>query len=430
MEKNIPKVLNAWVLYDWANSVYSLVITATLFPIYYNTIAQQAGVGAEVLGLSLQAVYSFSISISFILVIILSPILSSIADAMGNKKLFLRIFSTVGSVSCIALYFFQSPESIYWGLLCSILASLGFWGSLVFYNSYLPDIATEDRHDDLSAKGYSLGYLGGTVLLIICLALVFLHDKIHLSEPEAYRICFVLVGLWWISFAQYTLTVLPKGLKNEDEVIDKDIIKESFKELYIVQKELFNNANIKNFLLGFFFYSVGVQTIFYLAIPFGTHDLKIPAIRLILTVLGMQILAIIGAVFYAKLSDKKGNKFALQAAIVLWMVACVFGFFIRPEDSNAQIYFYILAGMVSLVMGGIQSLSRSTYSKLLPETTDTTIYFSFFDVLEKIAIVVGTSTIGVLIEQYGEMRYGVLSMAFFFLLGFFCISRFQKKSKE
>ncbi|MFV0530157.1 MAG: MFS transporter [Flavobacteriales bacterium] len=423
IQKNNRKVMNAWAFYDWANSVYSLVITTTVFPLYYAGVLEETGI--KLFGLSHEAVYSFSIGFSFLLVVILSPILSAVADVIGNKKLFLKLFCTLGSLSCAGLFFFQSPETAYIGLVCSIFASVGFWGSLVFYNSYLPDIATEEYHDALSAKGFSLGYIGSAILLIICLFIILKHSLLGLEEGLATRICFLLVAVWWFGFAQYTIINLPKGNKNHQK-IKKNIIKNSFKELLKVQKELFKDQSLKNFLLGFFCYSVGVQTIFYLAVPFGKNDLKIESEILIGVVLIMQIVAIGGAMLYSKLSEKKGNKFALQVAISVWFLVCILGYSINPDYDHAHYIFYVMAGLVALVMGGIQSLSRSTYAKLIPNTQDTTTYFSFFDVFEKIAIILGTFLIGLTIEQFGNMRIGVLSMALFFALGMSFIKKFKK----
>ncbi|APD05945.1 putative MFS-type transporter YxiO [Flavobacteriaceae bacterium UJ101] len=423
IQKNDPKTMNAWAFYDWANSVYSLVITTTIFPLYYVSVLE--GTGIKLLGLSHEAIYSFSIGFSFLLVVILSPILSAIADVIGNKKMFLKIFCTLGSLSCAGLFFFTSAETAYIGLLCSIFASVGFWGSLVFYNSYLPDIATEEHHDSLSAKGFSLGYIGSALLLVICLAIIMMHSSLGLEESFATRICFLLVAVWWFGFAQYTIMNLPKGNANGKKE-KNNIIQNSYKELIKVRKELFKDPSLKNFLLGFFCYSVGVQTIFYLAVPFGKNDLKIEAETLIIIVLVMQIVAIGGATLYSKLSEKKGNKFALQVAIGVWFLVCILGYSINPEYKNAEYIFYLMAALVALVMGGIQSLSRSTYSKLIPNTNDTTTYFSFFDVLEKIAIILGTFLIGLMIEQFGNMRLGVLSMALFFMLGMYFIRNFKK----
>ncbi len=423
VQKNNRKTMNAWAFYDWANSVYSLVITTTIFPLYYASVLE--GTGIKLWGISHEAIYSFSIGFSFLLVVILSPILSAVADIIGNKKMFLKIFCTLGALNCVGLFFFTSPETLYIGLICSILASVGFWGSLVFYNSYLPDIATEEHHDALSAKGFSLGYIGSAILLIICLTVIVMHDSLGIQESFATRLSFLLVGIWWFGFAQYTIINLPKGNKNSNKE-KKNIIQNSFKELFKVKKELFEGRNLKNFLLGFFCYSVGVQTIFYLAVPFGKNDLKIDAEILIAIVLFMQIIAILGATLYSKLSERKGNKFALQVAIGVWFLVCILGYSIDPDYEYANYIFYVMAGLVALVMGGIQSLSRSTYAKLVPNTEDTTTYFSFFDVFEKIAIILGTFLIGLMIEQFGNMRLGVLSMALFFAMGMYFIRKFKK----
>ena len=395
------------------------------------------------------AIYGYSLTISFLIVVLISPVLSSLADTIGNKKSFLQFFCYLGATSCMGLAMFTGMHNVFLGLLFSITASVGFWGSLVFYNSFLPDIATRDKQDALSAKGYVYGYLGSVVLVIICLVLIQVFAK-NPEEAKLYtRISFLLTGAWWFGFAQYTFKhlpqfgnvkeQLPKDLvllnyknifqKHEQqggvwEVLKtnisfyKDIVKESFRELFKVGRTLFADRNLKFFLSSFFFYSVGMQTIFLMATLFGKSEINLPQDKLIMTLLLIQIEAIIGALFFSWLSRKIGNKNVISIAIILWIVACLSAYFLNKENPNVQNQFYVIAGIIGLVMGGLQAMSRSTYSKLLPEDSmDNTTFFSFYDVLEKIAIILGTFIFATIIEKYHNMRFSALSMSAFFFVG-------------
>lgn len=487
--KNNPKIMKAWAVYDWANSVYSLVITSTIFPIYYSilTTAYEKKEYVEetnswinvpvrhmikIFGKEYQpdAVYGYSLTISFFIVVLLSPFLSSLADTIGNKKSFLQFFCYLGATSCMGLAMFTGMHNVFLGLLFSITASVGFWGSLVFYNSFLPDIATRDKQDALSAKGYVYGYIGSVVLVIICLVLIQVFAKGAAQQLLFTRISFLLTGAWWFGFSQYTFKhlpqfgdvkeKLPKDLvllnyknifkKHEEqggffEVLKdnisfyKDIAKESFRELFKVGKDLFKDRNLKFFLSSFFFYSVGMQTIFLMATLFGKSEINLPQDKLIGTLLVIQIEAIIGAVIFSRLSKKIGNKNVITIAIVLWIVACIWAFFLNKENPTVEYQFYGVAAVVGLVMGGLQAMSRSTYSKLLPEDSmENTTFFSFYDVLEKLAIIIGTFVFALFIDKYDTlieifakidialpsasgMRFAAFSMALFFFVGLILI---------
>ncbi len=474
--KNNPKIMKAWAAYDWANSVYSLVITSTIFPIYYAilTTVTEKKVFVEETGESIMvpvrnqimvfgesyhpdAIYGYSLTISFFIVVLLSPFLSSLADTIGNKKSFLQFFCYLGATSCMGLAMFTGMNNVFLGLLFSITASVGFWGSLVFYNSFLPDIATRDKQDALSARGYVYGYIGSVVLVIICLILIQVLAK-DAEQAKLYtRISFLLTGAWWFGFAQYTFRHLPQFgmvkdqlpkdlvLLNYKNIFKKheeqggfgevlkdnvsfyvDVAKESFNELFKVGRTLFKDANLKYFLSSFFFYSVGMQTIFLMATLFGKSEINLEQGKLIATLLIIQIEAIIGAIIFSRLSRRIGNKNVISIAIVLWMVACLSAYFLNKENPYVEYQFYGVAAIVGLVMGGLQAMSRSTYSKLLPEeSNDNTTYFSFYDVLEKLAIILGTFIFATLIDRFDNMRYAALSMTLFFAVGLILI-RFMK----
>jgi UMF1 family MFS transporter len=418
MQTASKKVINGWAMYDWANSVYNLVITSTIFPAYYvavtsdnneNTTDTVTIFGKTFINTSL---YNYALAIAFIIVAILSPLLSSIADFKGNKKQFLFFFCTMGSLACSGLYFFDNSNLVY-GLACVIVACVGFWGSLVFYNSYLPEIAAPEDQDRVSAKGFMMGYLGSIILQIICFILVLIPEKFGITTSKASQISFLLVGIWWWGFAQLALIRLPKGNPSASKQ-KNNLILGGYKELNKVWQQIKKLPVLKRFLLGFFFYNMGVQTVMLAATLYGKSELQIPTTNLIVSILLIQFVAIPGAYLISKLSDKVGNFKALMFCVVFWMLLCVGGFLL-PVGGTYQ--FYILALLVGFVMGGIQSLSRSTYSKILPQTKDTTSFFSFYDVTEKIAIVIGMFSYARINDITGSQRNSVLALILFFAIG-------------
>ena len=430
MQTASKKVINGWAMYDWANSVYNLFITSTIFPAYYvavtsdnneNTTDTVTVFGKTFINTSL---YNYALAIAFIIVAILSPLLSSIADYKGNKKRFLFFFCTMGSIACSGLYFFDHSNLVY-GLACVIIACVGFWGSLVFYNSYLPEIAAPEDQDRVSAKGFIMGYLGSIILQIICFVLVLIPEKFGITTGKASQISFLLVGIWWWGFAQLALIRLPKGNRSESKE-KSSLILGGYKELNKVWQQIKKLPVLKRYLLSFFFYNMGVQTVMLAATLYGKSELQIPTTNLIVSILLIQFVAIPGAYLISKLSDKVGNFKALMFCVVFWMLLCVGGFLL-PVGGTYQ--FYILALLVGFVMGGIQSLSRSTYSKILPQTKDTTSFFSFYDVTEKIAIVIGMFSYAKINDITGSQRNSVLALILFFTIGLLILILANQKNK-
>jgi UMF1 family MFS transporter len=425
LQKGDQKLINSWAFYDWANSVYSLVIATAVFPLYYSAITKDEIV--TFLWMEWEhpdTLYSYALSFSFLVVAFISPILSGIADYTGSKKKFMRFFCALGSISVMSLYFFDSVETVWVGIVFTIFASIGFWASLVFYNAYLPEIAHPEQQDSASAKGFIFGYIGSVILLIINLILIQMPETFGLTSETASRISFVMVGLWWLGFAQITFRKLPNNVFHKKP--EKDYIWKGFRELKIVAKEMMKSPTLKRFLISFFLLSVGVQTIILLATIFGSTELGLKAIDLIITVLLIQIVAIAGAYVFSKISKKKGNILALKITIFIWMIVCFCAFLLHKELPNVAIYFYSLGAVLGLVLGAIQSLARSTYSKLLPETQDHATYFSFYDVTEKIAIVLGTLVYGLLFAITDSMQWSVLCLALFFLASFIVLSTMKK----
>jgi len=445
MEKGNKKIIRGWVMYDWANSVYNLVISSAIFPIFYdsqtkhayaaskgyldgdglvdvNMIKENETVLVNFFGseLSSSVLYSFVLSASFLVVSFLSPLLSGVADYTGSKKKFLKFFCYMGSFSCMSLFAFD-PSRLELGMLSVFLASIGYWNSLVFYNAFLPEIAEVEDHDKISARGFSMGYIGSMTLLVICLAIIMGIGK------EYTRWSFVLVGLWWIGFSQFTYRALPNNVYNKKP--ESGYIWRGFKELLLVFKEFKKTRRLKRYLFAFFFFNTGVQTVMLMATIFANKEIAWPegsgSSGLIIAILLIQILGALGAFIMSRVSSKIGNIRTLFISVSIWIVICMGAFFIKTP-----VEFYILASSVGLVMGGVQAIARSTYSKFLPETTDHASYFSFFDVTEKIGIVLGTLFFGLMEFWTGSIRYSVASVAFFFVFGLIFLMFVPKNEKE
>lgn len=414
MQTASKKVVNGWAMYDWANSVYNLVITTTFFPAYYAAVTKPQNEGFEkgvnFLGRNFvnTELKDYVLAFGFLVIAALSPILSSIADYKGNKKNFMRFFCYMGAISCSLMYFFEA-STVTMGLFAFMFAGIGFYGSQVFYNSYLPDIAAIDDRDRISAKGYTYGYIGSVLMQMVGFALVMLMK----DKGEALKITFLLVGLWWVGFAQITFNRLPMASASERKS-RKNVLTNGFHELKLVWNQMVHLPVLKRFLAAFFFYSMGVQTVMLVAIDFGIKELKLADDKLIITAVLIQLVAIAGAIGMSRLSEKLGNIKVLLLTVLLWIGVCITGYFITTEY-----HFYVLAALVGLVMGGIQSLSRSTYAKLMPETKDTASFFSFYDVTEKIAIVIGLFSFGFIEGFTGSMRNSIIALIIFFVIGLF-----------
>ncbi|MCK0124701.1 MFS transporter [Gelidibacter sp. F2691] len=454
LQKGSKKLLNAWAFYDWANSVYTLTIASSIFPIFYSALFMSEVKKVTAFGFEFKstALITFVTAFTFLVVALISPILSGIADYVGNKMSFMKFFCYVGGIGCIGLYWF-SLEHIHISLLFYFMGLIGYWGSLVFYNSYLPDIAFPEQQDQVSAKGFSMGYIGSVILLLFNLAMVMKPEFFGFSiavSPEilangteseialatesakgaasmnAMKVAFITVGVWWILFSQYTFYVLPKGVSSGSKVT-KSVVFNGFKELLLVWKDLTENLRLKRYLLAFFVFSMAVQTIMLVAVYFGEEEIawadsNEKTMGLIISILIIQLVAVLGATLTSKASSKFGNIQTLIVVNVIWMALCFYAYFmITPND------FYLAAAFVGFVMGGIQSLARSTYSKFLPETKDTTSYFSFFDVAEKIGIVIGMVIFATIDQITGSMRNAILFLFVFFLIGIALLFRVPRK---
>lgn len=432
IKKDDKSTIKAWAFYDWANSVFPLVITSAIFPNYYDAVTATKDETGNIIGhvvtffdveFQNQNIYSFVYAFALSIVVIITPLLSGIADYLGNKKRFLQFFCYLGSVSCMCLFFF-SKERLELSFIPFVTATVGFWGSLVYYNSYLPEIASLDNQDKVSAKGFALGYFGSSLLLILCLISIMV-----LHVPAKYS--FLLVGLWWMGFAQITFKKLP-GKSHDNAISNKGgVLNKGFKELRQVTVQIVKLKGLKRFLYSYFFYNMGVQTVMVVAVLFARNEVEWPdekskTTSLIISILIIQFVGIAGSFIFSKLSALFGNIKALMFAILIWIFICAFTYFVVYQPSH----FYIVAFLVGFVMGGIQALSRSTYSKFLPDTEDNTSFFSFYDVMEKLGMIFGTVSFGVISESVGGMRPAVLVLIAYFVLGFLILLFMPKDIKK
>lgn len=435
MQTASKKVVTGWAMYDWANSVYNLVITSTIFPAYFEAVTGDGNeattsdtvhfLGRDFVNTSL---YNYALAFAMLLVAFLSPLLSSIADFRGNKKQFMNFFLTMGSFACAAMFFF-TKDNLAIGITSMIVACVGFWGSLVYYNSYLPEIAAPEDRDRISAKGFAYGYVGSVILQVICFVFVMKPELFGIDKEHStiqYRLCFLLVGIWWWGFGQFSLSRLPKSVPAGSGE-QKHLLTNGYRELRKVFGQLTHLPLLKRFLSAFFFYNMGVQTVMLAATLYGKSELQIPTENLIIAILIIQLIAIPGAYAISKLSSLTGNMKALMICVAIWIGACIAGYYI-PKKGIME--FYILATLVGFVMGGIQSLSRSTYAKLMPETKDTASFFSFYDVTEKIAIVIGMFSFGYINELTGSQRTSVLALMIYFIIGLILLAYTQMINKK
>lgn len=415
---NNPRIVRAWTMYDWANSVYSLSISSAIFPAFFEEKTKKLG-ELKFLGFSFinTALYTYALSAAFLIITLFIPLLSGISDYGGVRKPFMRFFIILGSIGCSALFWFQGENYLY-GLGCFMLASIGWAGSLVFYNSYLPEIVSPDRFDKTSAKGYTMGYIGSVLMLLINLVMIMKKEWFGFGEGiAAIQYGFLLVGIWWLGWSFWPLMVLPKGISSGNKITGAILLK-GYSEISKVFKQVLKMKPLLIYLAAFFIYTMGVQTIIYVAALFGKNELKLESTTMLITILLIQLVGIAGAYFFAWIADKKGNKFSLATTLLIWVLVCVCAFMVQPHQPGQ---FFALACLVGTVMGGIQSLSRATFAKLIPGDQDNTSFFSFYEVTEKLAMVLGTFAFGLVNQITGNMRSSILMLMMFFIIGFFIL---------
>jgi UMF1 family MFS transporter len=433
MKKGDPKVIWGWTMYDWANSVYSLTITTAIFPVFFLAITHDGDTDLvkERYGLPSQSLYSYALSAGFLLVALITPLLSGIADHTGSKKSFLKAFCYLGAASCAGLFFF-GMDSLWLGLLLVMFACAGFSGSLIFYDAFLPEIAEPKDHDRVSARGYTMGYIGSVILLVLNLAMVMKPEWFGIPDRDGLpaRISFITVAVWWAGFAQFAFRVLPDNPYGRKPT--GDILLNGYRELRKVWRELQSTKRLNGYLMAFFVFNMGIQTIMYLAVTFAKEEVKdidalgavvpISDASLIVSILLIQLVAAVGAYIFVGLSKRFGNLAALTIGCVIWLLLCVAAYRIEWAWE-----FYLLACGVGLVMGGSQSLSRSTYAKFLPDTIDHASYFSFYDVSFYVGTVLGTFAYGMVYQLTGDLRNTVIIIGSFFVVALVLLALVPRK---
>lgn len=428
-QKNDKKLIRSWAMFDWANSAYNLVITSTIFPIYYITITKSPNGGDDYVnffGLEVinTVLSNYALAFAYLTMVLALPFLSAFADANGKKLQIMKLFTYVGSIACMGLFFFKL-DTLEWGIICFTLAAIGYIGGVAVNNSYLPLIASPDRQDAVSAKGFAYGYVGCVTIQIICFVFVLKPEWFNITDASfPARFSFLLVGLWWLGFSMIPFRALPN---NEPSISAQGnpLFRRVTLEFKSVLQQVKANKGIKRFLPAYFFNSVGVQTIMVVATMFGQKELDLEQQSLIITIILIQLVAIVGAFIMSFLAKYWGNIVVLLLVTLLWTSICISAYYLR---NAAQ--FYTLAVMVGLLMGGIQSLSRSTYSKMLPQDIeDTTAFFSFYDITEKLGIVVGLVCFGLIEQITHNIRYSAISLSIFFILGFILLLRVLKFNK-
>jgi MFS transporter, UMF1 family len=419
---NDKRTMNGWAFFDCANSSYSLVISSAVFPAYFAATAPD---NIPFLGMNIpsSAILAYAVTIAYLVIAVSSPILSGIADFGGKRKLFMTAFTVLGAVACMAMFWMVGREHWQIGFWGYVVATIGYAGGVVFNNSYLPIIATEDRFDWLSARAFTFGYIGSVFLLLINLVMILNYKELGFADVSIpTRIAFLMVGVWWLSFAQIPRLRLPPDSKKPLTMAAVSSGWAEFKGVFEVVKR---NQNLKNYLLSYFFFDAGVQCVLFMATIFAAKVLNFETPELIQIVLILQVVAALGAWVFAKVSAVKGNLWSIAVMLVVWIGICVAAYLVANK-----MQFYILGAVLGAVMGGIQSLSRSTYSKLIPaDTEDVTSFFSFYDVTDKVAVVVGTFAFGFIDQLTGDIRNSTLALALFFIAGLILIKNVKMPQK-
>ena len=399
MKTGMTREEKNWVLYDVGNSAFVLLV-ATIMPIYFNYLAENAGLSAA----DYLAYWGYATSAATLIVALLGPVFGTLADTEGLKKPIFTTTMLIGGIGCLALGF---SRQWFLFLLIYIIAKIGFSGSLIFYDSMLGDITTEDRVDNVSSQGYAWGYIGSCVPFVLCLVIVLGSDTLGIRMETAMGIAFVLVAVWWL------LMSLPL-LKNYEQkyYVEKKphAIAQSFKRLGETFKNMKEEKQVFMFLLAFFFYIDGVYTIIDMATAYGSA-LGLDSTGLLLALLVTQIVAFPCAIIFGNLSYRIRTEKLIIVCIVAYLGIAIFAVFLKT-----QLQFWILAILVGMFQGGIQALSRSYFTKIIPEEHSGE-YFGLMDICGKGASFVGTTIVSIVSQLTGNISMGVGMIAILFCIG-------------
>lgn len=411
--KGLTKQELSWALYDWANSAYSMTITSSVLPMYFKSVAEAGGMSSS----NSTALWGYTISLSTLVVSMLAPILGTIADYKGNKKKFFKTFFSVGVLATTLLAFVPANNPILL-LICYGFTLVGFSGTNIFYDAFLVDVTTKEKMDKVSSAGFALGYIGSTIPFIISIAVVLLSQMeiIPISLPLACKITFLITAVWWLVF---TIPIL----KNVNQVYyiesENEPIKKSFKRLLKTLKAIKSHKNIFVFLIAYFFYIDGVDTIIGMASSYGT-DLGISMVSLLIILLLTQFVAFPFTILYGRLAEKVGAKKLLYVGIITYIIICIYGYFI-----TTALGFWILAMAVGSAQGGIQAISRSFFGKMVPKENSNE-FFGFYNIFGKFAAIIGPFLVAVITQATGETRNGILSLIVLFVIGFFALGKVKE----
>ncbi len=392
----------SWIMYDWANSAYSIIITTAILPIYYKAMTE--GLMSDATSTLYWTVVN---TVSALCVALFGPLLGSISDINGYKKRIFGFLLAVGVLSSFALAFVPYGA---WGaiILLYFLTVLGFSGTNIFYDSFLVDVAKEDEMDNVSANGFAYGYIGSTIPFVISILIIVFNEKLGISSVTATKISFVITALWW---GLFSIPILKNVKQKYGKEKQPNYIRENFLSLFNVAKKVAKNKVVLIFLFAYFFYIDGVNTIIKLATIVGS-DLGISSDTMLIVLVLTQLVAFPSTIVFGVLSKKYRGASLIIAAIIIYVIVCLYAMFFLKRDID----FFILGGMIGLVQGGIQSLSRSYFAKLIDKESSGE-YFGFYNVVGKFSAILGPTLYGVTFYLTNSVTLAVGSILILFILG-------------
>ncbi|URZ06911.1 MFS transporter [Clostridium felsineum] len=394
----------SWIMYDWANSAYSTAITATILPLYFKSIALKSGITAS----SSTAYWGYSNSIATLLIAVLSPILATMADYKGYKMKLFNIFFVLGTSFTFLL---SVVPTNYWFVLIIfyILTCIGFSGSCIFYDAFLVDVTERKNMDKISSLGFGMGYIGSNIPFILCIVIIALAQFkiIPISFFSACRISFIITAIWWVIF---TIPMIRNVKQTYSINLEKNPIRKSFFRLLETLKDIKSHKQLFIFLLSYFFYIDGVNTIITMATSYGS-DLGINSTTMLIILLTMQFIAFPFSIIFGMLSKKFQGKIMLYVGIIIYSIICIYSYFLKTT-----LDFWILAILVGTSQGGIQALSRSYLGKLVPKDKANE-FFGFYNIFGKFSAILGPVMVGAVTQITGSSNKGVLSVLVLFLIG-------------
>jgi len=423
---NDKREIFGWAMYDWANSAFSTTVGTVFLAPYVASLARSAAeaVGTDTvsfLGIPVapDSFLPYMISFSVGMQVLFLPILGAIADYSHRRKQMMRLFATIGAIATILMFFVTS--SLWWlGGVLYVVANLTFGAAIVFYNAYLPDIATEDERDRVSSYGWAMGYLGGGILLALNLAFYLFSEDIGVPEVLAVRINLASAGIWWMGFSFITWRRLRSRQASRALPEGETYIKIGFKQLGKTIKEIKNFPETLKFLLAYFLYNDGIQTVIavsstFAAAPIIQGGLALETTTLTSVILMIQFMAFGGALLWGKLADWMGAKRSVILSLIIWSGVVIYVYF-GLQGENVVTEFFILGAFIALVMGGSQAISRSIFAQMIPDGQEAE-YYSFYEISERGTSWIGPLVFGLANQLFGSLRPAILSLIFFFLMG-------------